>query len=116
MNYNQKIGRLGENIAIRYLRKHEYKILDRNVYFRCGEIDIIAKKNNILYFVEVKTRTNSKFGPPEASISAYKILRFERSVLSYFELNKSKKPYFMIIIGVLIDLEHKRATVYKIDI
>ncbi|HNV97214.1 MAG TPA: YraN family protein [bacterium] len=116
MNYNQKIGRLGEEIAVKYLQKRGYSIIDRNVYFRCGEIDIIAEKNDILYFIEVKTRTSDKFGPPEISISSSKILRLERSILSYFQVNKSKKTYFMIIISVLIDVKHKTARVYKIDI
>lgn len=116
MNYNQRTGKLGENIAVRYLRKRGYKIVDRNVHFRCGEIDIIAEKENVLYFVEVKTRTNTKFGPPEFSISSSKIVKFESSIASYFELNNAKKPYFVFLISVLIDIKYKKAMVYKIDL
>ncbi len=49
-------GRKGEEIALAYLRENGYSILEKNWRHKHLEIDIIAKKNNILHFVEVKTR------------------------------------------------------------
>jgi putative endonuclease len=58
---SKKIGKLGENIALIYLQNKRYKILDRNYFFKIpgsyilGEIDIIAMKDDIISFIEVKT-------------------------------------------------------------
>ncbi len=50
-------GMMGENEAVRYLKKNKYKIIGRNVHIGKSEIDIIARKEDYLVFVEVKTRT-----------------------------------------------------------
>jgi len=51
----RKIGNLGEGIACRYIRKKGFDIIGRNYLRKCGEIDIIAKKEGELHFIEVKT-------------------------------------------------------------
>ncbi len=51
----KEIGNLGENIAAEYLKRHGFAIRDRNVARKTGELDIIAEKEDTLYFVEVKT-------------------------------------------------------------
>ena len=58
-NKNLTIGRKGENLATRYLKSNKYIIITRNYYSTFGELDIIAKDNNTLVFVEVKTRTSN---------------------------------------------------------
>lgn len=52
-----KIGANGERKTANYLKRHGYKILDRNFRLKTGEIDVIAQKGDIIAFVEVKTRT-----------------------------------------------------------
>ena len=51
----QKIGELGETLACEYLIRESFKIVDRNYYQKIGEIDIIARKDKIIHFIEVKT-------------------------------------------------------------
>ena len=70
--HNQKIGAWGEGVAAKYLEDHKYTILGRNIRTPYGEIDIVAKKIDIVIFVEVKTRTNKSYGPPEISVTARK--------------------------------------------
>ncbi|MFN8344685.1 MAG: YraN family protein [Spirosomataceae bacterium] len=65
-------GKLGEDKAIAHLEEKGYEILARNHRFRHAEIDIIAKRNKILTFVEVKTRTNVSYGMPEEFVDATK--------------------------------------------
>ena len=51
----KEVGALGEKVAAEYLKRHGFSIRDRNVARKTGELDIIAEKENTLYFVEVKT-------------------------------------------------------------
>ncbi len=69
---NKILGNLGETIAENYLKKSGYNIVCKN--FRCsiGEIDIIALNKNSLIFVEVKTRTSTKFGYPKEAVTYHK--------------------------------------------
>ncbi len=69
---NQKIGAWGENVAAAYLKKRGYVITTRNARTSYGEIDIVAEKDGITIFVEVKTRTSSAYGPPEIAVTPRK--------------------------------------------
>jgi len=57
MNSKQK-GNIAEDKACKYLINKNYEILERNFYFKGGEIDIIAKKDNTIHFIEVKSGEN----------------------------------------------------------
>ena len=72
MNHNQTIGRWGEDVASEYLQKEGYIHVDRNVRTPYGEIDLILRRGEIIVFVEVKTRTSSRYGYPEESITPRK--------------------------------------------
>ena len=63
------VGKFGEDLALIYLKRQGYKIIERNFRIRGGEIDIIAQDNNTLVYIEVKTRTSHAFGLPEESPS-----------------------------------------------
>ena len=92
--YSKKqTGDLGEKLALDYLKKKKYKILETNYrYSRKGEIDIIAKdkKTKDLVFIEVKTRRDSRFGWPEVSVNQKKRRRLLPS-LKTLKLNDSIK-------------------------
>ena len=63
---NKKTGDIWEIVAIKYLQKNGYSILDTNFKFgRFGEIDVIAKKDDITVFIEIKYRLSTSFGSPE---------------------------------------------------
>lgn len=72
MKHNQRIGKWGEDIATEHLTQQGYEIIGRNVRTPYGEVDIIAKKDDVFIFVEVKTRTTKKMGLPEESITSKK--------------------------------------------
>lgn len=73
MKITNPIAVLGEDAACEYVLKKGYKILERNFRKSYGEIDIISTHKNVLVFIEVKTRTSSKFGAPFESISKWKL-------------------------------------------
>lgn len=66
---NSTRGRLGDYIAVETLRKRGYRILIRNYRFGKAEVDIIAQKDSVLAFVEVKWRSNNLFGDPQNFVS-----------------------------------------------
>lgn len=65
-------GNRGEDIASNYLEENGYQIIQRNYRYGHGEIDIICRKEEILVFVEVKTRKNLEFGAPELAVTPNK--------------------------------------------
>ena len=69
MGNNKELGDKGEGIAADYLQKEGYEVLARNYRYSRNEVDIIASKNDLLVFVEVKTRTSTYFGYPEESVT-----------------------------------------------
>lgn len=71
---NKVLGSAGEKMAVDYLKKNKYKILECNYVNKVGEIDIICfdKKTNTYVFVEVKTRTTLKHGYPREAVNNYK--------------------------------------------
>ena len=70
--HNQTIGRWGEENAARYLQEHGYEIVDKNARTPYGEIDLVARRDGGIVFVEVKTRTSRRFGLPEEAITPRK--------------------------------------------
>ena len=69
MSKNRKLGNWGENVASQYLVSSGYMLLERNAHTPYGEIDIVATKDGIPVFVEVKTRSSTSLGPPEMAIT-----------------------------------------------
>ena len=88
MYKNEIIGKEGEEIASIYLQ--------RNFYCRAGEIDIIAKDKNELVFIEVKTRTNSKFGRPSEAINFGKKKHLYHSIEYYLYSKKIREAKIRI--------------------
>jgi putative endonuclease len=81
----QKVGRWGEDYAVRFLEGKGYEILARNARTSYGEIDIIARQDVELVFVEVKTRRSTSFGYPEASVGERKQVHLRSSAQAYLE-------------------------------
>lgn len=85
-----KLGKKGEDTAVKYLEKMNYKILKRNYKNRKGEIDIIAYYNGIIAIIEVKTRSNNKFGYPIDAVNGIKVNRIKECTKYYLYKEKVK--------------------------
>jgi putative endonuclease len=83
MAEHNELGKLGEELAVEYLQKNGYAILETNWTFQKAEIDIIAKKENILAIVEVKTRSSLDFGLPQDFVKTKKIQLLVKAVDAY---------------------------------
>jgi putative endonuclease len=84
------LGVKGEDIAEKYLKKKSYRIVARNFRCRLGEIDIIALDGKSLVFIEVKTRTNQKYGRPCEAVNALKIRHIMRTAACYTALSQCR--------------------------
>lgn len=85
--YKKLLGIKGERLTIKYLKKQGYKILEKNYSTKFGEADIIAKKDNNIVFVEVKTRTSLRFGTPSQAVGYSKQSKYKNIALFYMQRN-----------------------------
>lgn len=72
MSWNNILGKRGEQLAVSFLEKKGYKILETNWTFGKAELDIIAMDRKALVFIEVKTRNNNNLNPPETAVNSKK--------------------------------------------
>lgn len=87
MAEHNELGKLGEELAVEYLKKNGYKILNTNWTFQKAEIDIIAQIENTLAIVEVKTRSSLEFGLPQDFVKPKKIQLLVKAVDAYVNQN-----------------------------
>jgi putative endonuclease len=105
MEYKQKIGKFGENLAISYLIKKGYTIIAQNVRNSYPEIDIIAKIKEKMVFVEVKSRVIHNNEPYEEVLTKRKIHNLKNAIFYYFNQQGYQPMYFR---ADLIIVELKR--------
>ncbi len=101
------IGKAGEKAACRFLKKNGYKILERN-YQRSagkilGEIDIVARKGELVSFIEVKTRKSETFGLPCEYVTKAKQQKLIKIAYTYIAEKKLDAPCSFDVIEVLHD-------------
>ncbi len=108
------IGALGEQMAGRFLRDNGYRILSANYKTNAGEIDIVAKKDDILSIVEVKTRKEGGMLPPQTAVDYNKQENIKATAAAYVGRCKINLPVRYDIIEVLLDENNKCTSVNHI--
>ena len=83
-------GKIGEDLAVEYLRSKGYEILERNFLCKQGEIDIIALDKNYLVFIEIIARTSNKYGLPAEAVTVKKIKHILNTATYYLYIKKLK--------------------------
>ena len=91
MAEHNDLGKKGEDLAVEFLLQNDYTILERNWIFQKAEIDIIAKKENIVTVIEVKTRSTLDFGSPQDFVKPKKIQLLIKAVNAY--INDREKDF-----------------------
>lgn len=100
----KKLGNRGEKIAAKFLRKQGYQIIEKNYRSRLGEIDIVAKEDESIVFVEVKTRCSTDFGLPEEALSYDKRRRLSKLALGYLAHRRIKDTNCRFdVVSILMD-------------
>ncbi len=93
LTQKRKFGDIGEKIASKYLKENGYLIIKRNYQVKFGEIDIIAKKDKEITFVEVKTSNNISLIRPEENLTRSKIEKLSKTIEIYLSSNVIPETY-----------------------
>ncbi len=112
--YPQNVGKIGENKASLYLKANGFSVLKKNFRSKQGEIDIVAKKDKTVYFIEVKTRTNLSKGYPYEAVDKRKIIHLKKAA-QYFLLKSPLKAYKLKIGVISIILENGKEIIKFYD-
>jgi len=83
MAHHNELGKKGEQLAVDFLLKNGYSIVERNYRFDKAEVDIIAQQKDTLAIIEVKTRSTSDFGNPQDFVKPKQIQRLVKAVNEY---------------------------------
>jgi len=97
------LGQQGEDIAASYLEQKGYAVLDRN--WRCGhkDLDLVVTKDNVIVFVEVKTRTGTEWGDPVDAVTDRKIRRIVNSADAYIRFNQIDMDARFDIVSIVVE-------------
>ena len=107
----QNTGQWGETQALQYLRKKGYAIVATNYRKRFGEIDIIATKDDVMVFIEVKCRRGQSFGSPLEAVDFRKQQRISRVAMEYIQAQQAGEcnaRFDVIAVELLPGKEHAR--------
>ena len=127
MARHNEVGQKGEEIASKYLEKKGFTIQDRNYRKKWGEIDIVAFKDKVLHFVEVKTVSRRSFGGhfeqevnnfrPEDNMHPWKLKRLTRAIQTYLleKYPRIEPEWQFDLVCVFLDMERRVAKVKLVE-
>ena len=121
----RKLGDIGEKVAVMFLKKHGFEVIETNYLRKWGEIDIVAKKGGIMRFVEVKSvscDTSRLSGSqetsayrPEDNMHPWKLKRLARTIQTYLLHKKLDCDWQLDLVTVKIDTKTRQARVEMIE-
>lgn len=100
------VGQLGEEMAVQYLQDRGYRIVERNFHLLKTEVDIIAAKDGVIIFVEVKTRSREDYGTGSEAVTLRKQKQLWKAAMAYV---KDWSPVRFDVISILIDPKTRKA-------
>ncbi len=101
MNKRKK-GSEGEDLAAAYLESKGFFIVDRNYSFERSEVDIVAYDGSVIVFIEVKLRSNLKFGHPEESVDEQKIAHIQKAAEAWiYERRMDGYPVRFDVVSIM---------------
>jgi putative endonuclease len=97
------VGQAWERLAETHLKRAGYRILDRNVLLRVGEIDFVARDGKTLCFIEVKGRRGTEFGGPAAAVTPEKQRRIYRAAEAYLQRHRPARSACRFDVVTILD-------------
>lgn len=114
----KEVGRLGEDVACQYLARRGFRIIERNYLRSWGEIDIIAEKDGVVRFIEVKTLSRENLDDisremndyrPEEQVHPAKLRKVARTAEMYMNGAEDGRDYQIDVVGVYLDIRRRKA-------
>ncbi|MFH0732932.1 MAG: YraN family protein [Candidatus Omnitrophota bacterium] len=103
-----KTGLIGERIALSYLKRLGYKIIERNFRLKCGEIDIIARDGECMCFIEVRARASNSFAEPFETVDYIKQKKLTQAAKIWVSKHKCEDDICRFdIVSILLDENYK---------
>lgn len=117
MAQHNELGKKGEELAVEHLTKKGYTILETNYRYLKAEVDIIARKGEVLVAVEVKTRSTPDFGDPQDFVKKKKIGLMVMAIDEYVNSNKLDVEVRFDIVAIIdnalgVKIEHLEDAFY----
>ena len=95
--YKKLLGKRGEDLAVKYIKKCGYKTVKRNFTTPFGEADIVAEKGGETVFIEVKTRSNDVYGEPKDAVDFKKREKYRKIAEYYISVNGETAVSFAVV-------------------
>ena len=117
----RKIGDIGEEVAVKYLERKGFRVIERNYLRKWGEIDIIAEKGNLLSFIEVKSVSRESGSRetyrPEENVHPAKLKRLHRAIQTYLLDRKvpDSREWRVDVACVYLDFSTRKAKVEMLE-
>lgn len=114
VDHRRRTGEDGEALAVKFLKKKGYKIIERNYRCKSGEIDIIARDGDALAFIEVKARHTDEFGGPKWAVTPQKQRKISMVALKYLkETEQMEKKARFDVVAIHLLPEHPDVEIIK---
>jgi len=121
MSQHNEIGKIGEEIAKKFLEKQGYKIIEQNYRTKYAEIDLVAQntclpwQEKFLVFVEVRTKLGENFGTPEETINKKKMRKLKGNAMAYAAIKKWSGSFRVDAVCIVLKLDYsvKRLNHYE---
>lgn len=114
MATHNETGKKGEDLAAGWLQQNGFTLIHRNWRYSHYEVDIIACRNNMLHFIEVKTRRSNRFGHPEESVSDKKIENLMEAADEFMHRHPQWKKIQYNVLSITL-LTNKEPTFFLIE-
>jgi len=108
MAWHNETGKTGEKLAADWLEKKGFTILEKNWRNKRLEVDIIAEKDNLLHFIEVKSRSSQNYGLPEESVSLKKIENLLNASVEYLNRYPTQKRIQFDVLAITMQKDNAK--------
>lgn len=112
----KEFGTWAEDKTAEYFLTRGYKLIDKNVHYRCGEIDLILEKDAKLLFVEVKARRNENFGVVVEALTTQKLRKIQQCIGRWRKESGDFRPGFIYFVGLIFENGKLRMHGQRVDI
>lgn len=102
--YKKIIGEAGEKFCEKYLTAKGFRVLKMDYRLKCGQIDIIARDQRGIHFIEVKTRTSDRFGRPALAVTEEKLKHIRNTAQVYMRENNVDEPIYIDVMEIVVNM------------